>query len=231
MKATAVLLSHDRVGNLDAIVGRMRECQDIDEIIVWHNGKDGAPLDRSRGWMSMVDHVVESTENYFTYGRFVGALKANNDLIVTCDDDWLVDDWDRIIEDFVRTFDGRTSITARLAPNHLLLDKTMRFEGMHEVLLGWGSAFLRSWVSPALMRWIDVYGVDALLYRKADRVFSMLLETEHRVSPAEGRELQGAIGPNALYFRKDHMKLTDDARRCCVEIVRSAREVDDAEVQ
>ena len=226
-RATLVVPSFKRVANLKAIVERAAESEVVSEVIIWHNGE---PFKQE--WIDLVlpsplpVHLLHIGQNCFVYGRFKAASQASNELIVTCDDDWLVDSWDRIVAEFWKGYDGRTSIYAEMPDGHLRMDKGLRFDGMHEVLIAWGAVFMRSWVEQAFGRWKERWGEDYLLHRKADRIFSMLLQTEHRVAERVGENLPGYNTSGvALYTRRDHVPLTEDARRRCVEIVHDEEQV------
>ena len=55
---------------------------------------------------------------------------------------------------------------------------------------------------------------DELLHRKADRLFTMLLNRHHNVLPMDAEELPGhSDDDTALWKRPDHGRLTDEARK------------------
>ena len=58
-------------------------------------------------------------------------------------------------------------------------------------LVGWGAVFRRDWLS-VFDRYVERYGVDDLLLREADRIFTLLLNRPHHSLPAKIRSGQGA---------------------------------------
>lgn len=215
MKASAVVLSYARVGNLPAIVEGLLLHPFVDDVVVWHQGPQ--PLRRHDLPGAPRVAVVPSKNNY-TYGRFLATAVCQHDTILTCDDDNLQLDWPAIFDDFC---ESPEAITASLkAPGHYNADKNNHWGTAHEVLLGWGACFDRRWVVPTFKRYTEEYGYDEVLYRKADRLFSILLARTHNVLSAKVQELPGATDPRtALYLRSDHYRLTRQARRRALDLL------------
>ena len=223
MQVSAVLLSHDRPKNVRRILERMEACPLIDEIIVWHNGPRTSLPPYPRTSMSRM--VVDSDHNQYTYGRFLGALLAKHPVVVTCDDDVLVDDWTPIIKGF-HEMPSRYRVYATLDEEHLRsragtarmkLDADGNPVLVHEALLGFGSAFHVEDVMRIFGPYVERFGVDTCLRRKADRLFTMLHAREHCVEEAQFKYLAG--WDEGLHMTLDHKQLSQDARARVMELL------------
>ena len=229
-KATGVVIHHSRPQNIDTVVYGMLDCEWVDSVIVWNNsGRPSRELcHRLRDSMSAdmrlrgkTVGVAESPSeaNIYTMGRFKATQLAETDLIITCDDDCLVTDWDTIYHRHIET--GR--LVSYLDPSHMAYAKTHyvhRHDGgtAYETLLGWGSIFRREWVS-VLDRYHTAFGDDEVFYRKADRLFTILLDQPHELIECDVRHLPGATSEDALYKRKDHWRMNKEAARRAVEVL------------
>jgi len=200
--ASVCLISWKRPDNVRTIVEHLRVHPRIDDIVVWNNNPD-APLVIEGDDVT----VINSSKNVVTYGRFLATKHARHDIIYTQDDDCIVGNIDHLFE----TFDlDSSSIAHGLKLGHLMQNSGNLFGCGHVALLGWGSVFDRRWCS-AIDKYIEVYGEDELLRRKADRIFTLLLERRHRSIPAVVTDLPGASGPESLSVRSDHESLTAEA--------------------
>jgi len=215
MSVSAVVLSYARTGNLKRIVDELNRQMFVDDIVVWHNGESAVSR---REFDDSVAVTTVHSPNCFTWGRFLAARLCNHDVVLACDDDTLQRDWEAIYDAFMD--DPRSIVAALKAPGHLNADKNNHWGTAHEVLLGWGSCFDRRWIAPAFLPYTEEYGTDTVLYRKADRIFSILLHRTHTVLPADIEELPGSTDPKvALYVREDHHKLTSEARRRALDLL------------
>lgn len=209
MSASAVILGHRRVGNLSKIVANLASHAFVTECRVWLN--DPLPevameiveleSDLPQNWLQ----VTISPQNAYTYGRFVWAYQAKNDIILSCDDDVLVYQWREIYERHLET----NRLVTTLDRGHCEWAKSRYahpYDGgmLHETMLGWGSAWRRSWIDRAFRDYIAWYGVDETLIRKADRLFTMLLEQKHETLVSNIQHLTGAGDPDCLSNQRDH---------------------------
>lgn len=191
----------------------------ISDVFVWHQGDrpitlaDCSKMPGHRVWLT------NSPRNLYTYGRFMASRHCTRNLIITCDDDVAVHNWREIYDTFHR--DPEVITAALRYPGHYNADANNRWgESCHEVLLGFGSMFNRSWITDAFDAYLERYGHDEVLLRKADRLFGMLLNRRHQVIKADFEELPGATDPAvALYHRPDHYKLTRVARQRALGIL------------
>jgi len=211
-QATAVLLSFDRLCNLQEIVDNLLSQPFVAEVIVWNN----SPREDLR-WLDAERVTVWTSGcNLYTWGRFVAARYcARHAWIVTQDDDYMIGNWPEI-------WDARedSRITAALDQTHRNIhDKQSRWGRCHEVLLGWGSVFRRDLIPLALHPYIALHGIDQPLLRKADRIFSIMLGCEHRIVDAQETRLPGVAGKMALYRRGDHHNLTRIARANALDLM------------
>jgi len=161
-QATAVLLSFDRLCNLQEIVDNLLSQPFVAEVVVWNN----SPREDLR-WLDAERVTVWTSGcNLYTWGRFVAARYcARHAWIVTQDDDYMIGNWPEI---WAAREDSR--ITAALDQTHRNIhDKRSRWGRCHEVLLGWGSVFRRDLIPLALHPYIALHGIDQPLLRKADR--------------------------------------------------------------
>lgn len=206
---SAVLLNWKRPWNLLKIVPHLLSFAEIDEVVIWDNS----------GVLSLPEnehvHVIQSPENRCTYGRFLATKFAKHDVVWVNDDDYLVNNVSELLAAFET---HRTAITAGLDRGHYKAEAHKK----PFLQVGWGGCFLREWVS-VLDQWINVYGEDELLNRKADRIFSVL-HGKHDPHLADFTRLTNADGktsdrdPNSLWLRKDHRRLTQEAVQKALEI-------------
>lgn len=196
---SACLVSWKRPDNMRAIVERLLREPLIDDIVIWNNNPDVV--------LEFADprvRVIESPENYVTYGRFLAAGLASHSVIYTQDDDCFVHNIAELYETFRQ---DPTRIAHGLKLGHLIDNPRNLFGEAHMALLGWGALFRREWVD-VFQAYIDQYGEDELLVRKADRIFSLLLNRRHRSIPADVTDLPGTDGEEALSVRADHLEWT-----------------------
>jgi len=206
-KVSAVVLSYRRPRNVKRIVAGLLEHRFVEDVVIWHNGEHESPKVPVGGRCRM----FLSGENKYTYGRFLALRFCRYDIILTVDDDYLVQNWPELL---AQHYSHPWVVTAGLTPGHYNADRNNRWGTCHEVLLGFGSVFNRRIAEPALQQYIDTHGHDEVLLRKADRLFTMLTNRHHNVVPADVEELPLARDEEvALYRRKDHGPLTIEARR------------------
>lgn len=183
-KVTAVLLSWNRPNELKEIVKHLETIKFIDEILVWKN----TPIN-----------------NEINYGRYLGALKAKNNIIYTQDDDCIVEN----IEEIYTTFDGK-HLSNGIKPKAMGHYGSQKGSEPYSTVMGWGSFFKKEW-SSVLNKYIEKYGEDYLFYRETDRIFSVLLCRRHNTIPARIRDFPSAANSTALYHQPNHIAFGNEA--------------------
>jgi len=210
-KASAVLLSYRRIGNLPQILASVLSVPWVDDAVVWHNGPS-LLHERQLGaaWDAERVTIINCPENKCTYGRYLAAQMCKHRPVIVQDDDVVVRNWDEILAAW-----EPESLVAALRPGHLKQDHRYHWGDAHEVLLGWGAMIDSRLVPEVFAPYLRKYGQQGLvLYRKADRLFTILHGRRHVVVEAKFRELPGAnLDGIALYTLPDHEKLTHEARR------------------
>lgn len=190
------LLSYKRPYNIQKIVNHLHQFHFVTEIIVWNN----QPSTRLKLRGKKVK-VIDSTNNFQCYGRFLCAKHAKNDIIYVQDDDAVVKNLLQLYREFLRDM-GRLT--------HGLISK--HYQGRHQynhfhgsvALLGWGAFFKKSWLA-VLDEYLATENADSLFYREADQVFSLLLRTKHHPVPATVQLLEHHSTEGiALYREPDH---------------------------
>lgn len=179
-KVTACLITWRRQYNIPQIVDSLLKHEFINEIIIRDNSKE---------------------ENIINYGRFTSALKADNEIIYTQDDDCIIHNIGEIYEKFcqdpTRIAHGGTAPYEEVIKDNIYGDTQM-------AMAGWGSFFKKSWI-PVLDNYTNKYGKDYCFYRETDRIFSMLLNRHHNFVLGEIEPLRGERDENALSSQEDHL--------------------------
>lgn len=185
---SAVLISWKRQNNFAKIIPYLLKYSFIDEIII---------IDNAKG------------KNLGTYGRYVGAKRARNDIIYIQDDDCLIHGLESIYETYMKDTSKLTYGTqAHLEPEY--------HGDNHMAILGWGTFFNRKWVD--FDPYTDKYGKDYCFYREADRIFTMLLDGKHTPVVVEVEHLDGASGEEAMWKQDDHIKYKNLSIERCLEL-------------
>lgn len=207
---TFVILNWRRKQNVRNIVAQMIAFPWVDEVLIWDNANDFTFTEVCK--LHEKVEVIPSPENIVTWGRFMAAKMAKNEIVATQDDDFDVRNWPAIRERFLS---HRSRIVHALDPWH--------FENEANkapfALLGWGSMFLRDWVN-VFDVWVHAHGEKDLLHRKADRIFGVLCGGPRFFDPmrAEGEILPGATGEESLHFRPDHGRLTSESVKAATKL-------------
>ena len=192
-KVTACLIVWKRHNNLPAIIANLQRWDFINQIMI---------LDNSKG------------ENIINYGRYIQALKAENDLIYVQDDDCVVKNANEIYDKFIG--DPTTICHAgiidyqKILPDNIYGEKQM-------AMLGWGGIFNKKWIG-VLDKYIEKYGKDYCFYRETDRIFSMLLNKHHNFVLGDIENLNGKDSPDALCNQPDHIKYKKLAIERCLTL-------------
>ena len=177
MKTTAVLLKYKRPDELNQIIDYLKKIDIIDEIIIWDN----------------------TIINMCGLGRYLGALRAKNDIIFTTDDDCIPLNIPELWEKYIELKNqGKEQIV-----NSMKSGAMRNYKNLGQTMVGWGSFFPKSAVS-VLNEYINVYGIDDLLIRDASRIFTGLYGKWYSL-PSKIKEFPSASDPNiALWLQKNH---------------------------
>lgn len=179
---TAVLIKYKRPKELEQIVEHLKTVPEITEVLIRDNREN----------------------NLFTYGRYLEAQKAKNEIIYTQDDDYLVYNIPCLIEAF-----GETQIINNIKRGY------EKGYPCPETVVGWGALFCKSWIN-VFNRWKQKYGENYLMYRGGDRIFTTLFGEHKSIKVQTGREIYEFPSARdkkiAIYRRKDHKDTVDEIR-------------------
>jgi hypothetical protein len=114
------------------------------------------------------DEVIIKTESQHVYQRYLSAAEAKNDIIYVQDDDCILD-W----RELLKHYDGR--LTNGITAHH-----KAAYEGTGITLVGWGCFFPKVMLG-VFPQYIDRWGVDPMLLREADRVFTYLNQPHNTI--------------------------------------------------
>jgi len=215
------LVSWRRKFHLPEICENLLAQEDIAEIIIFQNESDGTMPDLPDGV-----EVIHSEKNEGVSGRFLAASVANNEHVYFQDDDLLVHNVAKLVDLYEHNQDD--VIVANLADdNHRINGKQAgsnhwnhwRHKKPPWVELGFGSVAPKKFID-ILPKW--PYDSE-LLRRKADKIFSVYHEwTATRAGRNDLTRLlhhgkESGRDKNALWLRKDHRELTNEAVRLTQE--------------
>jgi len=225
-KASGVVVSWHREQNIAQIVRRMLDQEFITDVVIWNNDKlrtviahdvasfrsHSDPENGCGGELYETEDeetgkrivLVDSYINVKTLGRFAATALTEQDIIATCDDDYLVNNWQQIAERF-EGHNGKTLVAAA-ARGHVRAWQERRWahEDAELALLGWGSMFDRRWWPAVRDAYAAQYGKDLCYYGKADRLFSIGLNRGHDVFH-EDTDAMGATDRDAIYRQPGHV--------------------------
>lgn len=235
MNATCVIPSYQRRQNLPQIIDSLLDTPEISEVMIWNNDLS-ATMELTR---MIVDryreepvHLAEDKDkrNLFTFGRFRAAMASQNRIVCTQDDDVLVhpDKWKKLFELFHSHNQERACVL--MDKGHIGYGiKGRKYQHFYkygekrcvcwETLFGWGSVFLADWVREIFAEYFACQPSDELSYRKADRVFAVMLETEHVVVRDEIHHLSGATSAKALYRGPNHWSWNKEAIKRALNVL------------
>lgn len=192
-KVTACLIVYKRQRHLARIVDHLSKFEFISEIIIRDNSK---------------------CENIINYGRYTSALKAENDIIYTQDDDCIVHNlqeiYDKFISEPTKICHGGTEGYRDVIKDNIYGDKQM-------AMFGWGTFFDRRWIG-VLEKYIEKYGKDDCFYRETDRIFSILKGGLHNFVLGDIEHLEGYNGEEALSSQKEHIDFKKLAIKRALEL-------------
>lgn len=182
----------------------------IDEVVIWNNDPEVPLCLRGENV-----RVVSSPRNVKTFGRYLCAYHARNDVIYTQDDDWIVGGIREIYDAFRR---DSSRIAHGLHPKHFAVNRGNVYETAQMSLVGWGALFRKEWIE-VFDRYVERYGYDDVLLREADRVFSLLLNRRHTSLLVDVVPLSGANDERALWRQEEHRDAATEAVRRALGIL------------
>lgn len=180
MKVTACLIVYKRQRNLPKIIESLARWEFISEIII----RDNSRLDNTINW-----------------GRYTSAMKAENDIIFTQDDDCVIDNLGEIYEKFLSEPDKLCH--SGIADYEKVIPENI-YGTAQMAMVGWGAFFDRRWI-PVLDKYLDKYGNDDCFKRETDRIFSILLNKHHNFVLGNISHLEGKDADYALCQQPDHL--------------------------
>ena len=131
--------------------------------------------------------------NMKSYGRYLVFDKAFNDTIYVQDDDCIINNVREIIE----AYDGEHIVNGfKKNDRHRYPEKP--------TMVGWGTVFDKNWTK-CLSRYIARYGIDDVLMREADRIFTGLAKQSRIEIDADVEDFPSAREEGiAQYKESDH---------------------------
>ncbi len=229
IKASAVVVNYMRPDNIPLILDSLQKLDWVDEIIVWDNSPplktEHSPdegivgLWPKRDWKhSKVGLMDEHPRNEMLYGRFRAAMEAKNDWIITQDDDYIVRNWERIRASAISHPEQITACMFYEPPQY---KKQMIpcGEGCWDIMLGWGSMFRKELIAPVMERYIRRWGIDDVLLRDADRVFTTSQRREHNMLEQDVQALPGVTGDMSMHLDRSHKCISKMARMRAVLMI------------
>jgi len=154
-----------------------------------------------------IDEVLirdNTEENLMGYGRYLTAKKARNETIYVQDDDCIID-----VQKLYDIYDGTKLI------NGMKLSGIDAYSG-RDSMVGWGTFFDKSWIK-LLDKYINKFGVDDVLIREADRIFTSLLPRTTIVMNV--KDFPSALSKDALFRHPEHWDYKDKALKRLREIL------------
>jgi hypothetical protein len=177
MGVTAVLIKHNRIEELELIIQNLKQYPFIKEILIRDN----------------------TVDNKITYGRYLEARKASNDIIYFQDDDCIVNN----IEKLYRLFDGTKLVNG-------VKEARIKFYSGKNTLVGWGTFIKKEWLN-VFDEYLKLYKEDRLLYREADRIFTSLIKVPRFTIEADVTDFPCAMSSTALSLQGEHFQTMDKA--------------------
>jgi hypothetical protein len=185
------------------IISNLRKFDCVDEIIVFEN--EGEPREQ----LLNADAVIYEATNTYTYGRYLCAGAASNDIVFFQDDDLLVHNVDQLLEKFLEN--DQKKVVANLADDwssrHWNLWQSPRRPFHIEV--GFGSIAHKSMIGKIHSWPYEEY----LLHRKADKIFTTInpwvdvRATSKEITRLKHEGKESGRDDNALWLRGDHKQL------------------------
>lgn len=224
-RMSLVVPAYRRHHNLPEICRSVKETVRISEVIIWNNGEpiSDNTQDDLQALAGRPVRVFNSPNNVKTFGRYLAAQQAQNDLIATQDDDCVVRNFDNLYGLCTSYESSLGRVCANLRVGHWrwgIRDKNYLHEKcgleLHEILVGWGAVFpkRRTEVVMHYANWLKSQRRAELLYSSADRAFGMLQQEPHVPLPHGDTWVQhfdDAEGGMAIYKQPGHWKRVKEA--------------------
>ncbi len=154
-----------------------------------------------------IDDIIIADEEGSIYKRYTAMKRARNDTIYTQDDDCIVD-----VKHLYGYFDGTKLI------NGMKPERAKYYSGP-DTLVGWGAFIDRKWLR-CFNQYIAVYGVDDILQREADRVFTCLCEVKRVTVITAIVDFPSAMSPESLSLQPNHESSRKVAVDRCEKLMR-----------
>ncbi len=212
---SACLLSWKRPRNMQRIVDNLRMHDCIDDIVIWNNNPDII--------LEIRDHkttIINSPTNIKTYGRFLSAYHAAHPHIYTQDDDCIP----RAIPELWRMYQSDPSCIAHGLKEDLYNERQQYIHGTAQMsFMAWGGFYQKKWLS-VFDLYTNVYGKDALLCSKADRIFSILLHRKHNTMLMPIETLPGSRGPEAIWTQPEFYSESEESEKRALSLIGISQE-------
>jgi glycosyltransferase involved in cell wall biosynthesis len=194
-KVTACLITWKRQYNIPKIIESLLKWDFISEIIIADNSK---------------------RENTINWARYTSAMRAENDIIYTQDDDCIIENigeiYDKFCEDQETVCHGGTEEYQQVIKDNIYGDHQM-------AMFGWGAFFNRKWTN-VLDEYIKVHGKDYCFYRETDRIFTLLLRKKHNFVLSKIIHLEGEKDEHALSQKDDHIAYKNLSIARALEVIK-----------
>jgi hypothetical protein len=156
---------------------------------------------------SFIDEIIvrdNAADNLISYGRYVAMREARNPIIYFQDDDCIIGNLQKLYDEFCN-YHGQVFVNGMKA-------ERMQFYNGPDSMCGWGAFLYKDWVW-VLDLYIQKYGIDYVLMREADRIFTMLMRVPRRTIVADVKDFPSAMSPDALSLQLNH----EDYKRIAIE--------------
>lgn len=157
-----------------------------------------------------IDDIILADEEGSMYKRYTAMKRARHDLIYTQDDDCIVD-----VKHLYGYFDG-TKLVNGMKP-----ERAKHYAG-RDTLVGWGAFLDRRWTQ-CFDEYMATYGVDEILQREADRIFTCLCPASRITVITAIADLPSAMSPGALSLQADHERSRRTAVERCEKLIEARK--------
>lgn len=148
------------------------------------------------------------------WGRYEAMKRAKHDIIYTQDDDIVNQSLDRLVQSFK---ENPLAISYAVREDYLPKIEAKTFGKCQLALVGWGSMFDKELLK-VFRKYTDVYGVDDLLIREADRAFTVLQGRHHFPVVSDLRSLEGETSDQAMSSEANHVQTMSEMVVKCIEL-------------
>lgn len=186
---------------VSAVLTRYKRLQELEQII--ENLKQ----------YDFIDEILicnNTKDNLMSWARYEKMHLAKNDTIYLQDDDCIIEN----LRELYDYYDGTKLI------NGFKKERMQLYPGK-DTMLGWGAFLDRRWTYIPMSKYIGTYGKDRILFREADRIFTVLMEMPKLTIPVIVRDFPSAMASFALSLQPDHEITKAMALKRCEAISRS----------